>query len=511
MTFFESLLILLLAAVVFMQLASAIGLPYPSMLVLAGVAVAFIPGAPTIIFEPATALALFIAPALVDAAFDYPLGTARRFWVPIVGFAIVPIVVTTAVVAYLGTTYAQLPLAVAVALGAIVAPPDAAAATAILGTISIPRNTDSVLKGESLFNDATALLIFGAAVAVQSNGGMDLGVSLGVLLAVPGGIGFGWLAAKFTRRITPLVHGTLRGSLTQFIIAFSVWVLAEHLRLSAVLATVTFAMTLARTAGPSARARVHSYAVWSTVVFVLNVFAFLLMGMQARTIVVHMATERLRDALAFATLVVMAVIVVRLIVVMAFSRILAHRARRRGVVPQSSWRNGVFIGWCGMRGLITLATAFALPASFPKRDLVVLTAFAVVFGTLVLQGITLLPLLRWLKLDQSDQYEAEFRQARSRLLNAALTALKSESGEEAERLRRLLDGKLAALSHPEKSSGIEARRRLRLAAVAAQRAELEQMRSSYLISVGCYEQIQEELDWQELTLLPESERRIEQA
>ncbi|WP_375393087.1 cation:proton antiporter [uncultured Sphingomonas sp.] len=161
MTFFESLLALLLAAVVLLQVARRLSLPYPAMLALAGMAVAFVPGGPTIAIDPRTALALFIAPVLLDAAFDFPLQAAGRLWRPLVVMAVVAVLASTAVVAAIGWGIAGLPIAAAVVLGAIVAPPDAAAATAVLAQTPLPRRTEAVLKGESLFNDATTLLLFG--------------------------------------------------------------------------------------------------------------------------------------------------------------------------------------------------------------------------------------------------------------------------------------------------------------------------------------------------------------
>ena len=137
--------------------------------------VALIPGAPTIPIQPATYLALFIAPALVDAAYDFPPGATRRFLAPLITFAVVAVILTTGVVAGLASAFLGLPLAAGVVLGAIVAPPDAAAATAVLRNFSLPRSTDAVLKGESLFNDATALLLFGAALTVLSSGRPWLG------------------------------------------------------------------------------------------------------------------------------------------------------------------------------------------------------------------------------------------------------------------------------------------------------------------------------------------------
>ncbi|MEG3176399.1 cation:proton antiporter [Sphingomonas sp. RB3P16] len=504
MTFLESLLALLFAAIASLQVSRRLRLPYPAMLALGGVVVAFIPGAPTIAIDPGTALALFIAPVLLDAAFDFPLGAAQKLWRPLAILAVGAILVTTAAVTWIGVAFVGLPLAAAVALGAIVAPPDAAAATAVLGTVSLPKRTIAVLKGESLFNDATALLLFGAALAVQASGGFGTGVALQLALAAPGGLVFGIAAALVTRWLGRFVAETLGGNILQFVNAFAVWIIAERLHLSPVLAVVGCAMTLARSGdGGSPRMRVHSFAAWATVVFLLNVLAFLLMGMQARLIVGRMTTVHLWDSLAVAGWVIVAVIVSRIALVMTWNLLAARFAPVRGDLAPPSVGQGVFVAWCGMRGLLTLATAFALPATFPQRDTVVLTAFAVVLATLILQGMTLRPLIHWLGLDRIDDPEQEVAEARDELAQAATAALAQIDGEEAAHIR---------YAYALQDSPAGARYRdAGLAAVAAERAELEALRDAHRLSDESYYRLQEEIDWRELALLPEGERRIEES
>ena len=336
------------------------------MLAAAGVALALIPGTPQIALDPHTALALFVAPALVDAAFDFPVGTVWRFWRPLFALAVVAVLLSAGAVAWLGVALAGLPLFAALALGAIVAPPDAAAATAILGSVSMPRRSVAVLKGESLLNDASALLLFSAATSLQSHGGIDGQLTLQLGLAAPGGLLLGILLAKLFRTVIPFVTGTLGGNLLEFVTAFGVWIIAERIGLSPVLCLVAFAMTIARTSSLATRPRmrIHSFAVWGAAVFLLNVLAFLLMGLQARTIVGGMTPDRLREAAWFALAVILCLIVVRMAWVLLYNRLAHHFPSLRGDLPPASLRQGVLVGWCGMRGLLTLATAFALPAPF---------------------------------------------------------------------------------------------------------------------------------------------------
>jgi monovalent cation/hydrogen antiporter len=508
MTFFESLLALLLVAIVLLQLARRLSLPYPTMLAGAGVLVALVPGAPSFSIDPATCLALFIAPAVLDAAFDFPPDATRRFVAPLVTYAILAVALTTAAVAWIACIVLHLPIAAGVALGAMVSPPDAAAATAVLRRFSLPRQTDAVLKGESLFNDATALLLFSGALTILQRGSLTVPMGLRLGFAAPGGLLLGMALAYLFFYVSRIVRDTLGGVLLQFVAAFLMWITAQHLGLSAVLCVIGFAMTMASKLNPGefdARMRVQSYAVWSAVVFTLNVLAFLLMGMQAKSILSRMHGPHLRHALAFAVLVLLAVIVTRLIVVLAFSYWEARRDRTGGAM-----RRGFFVGWCGMRGFVTIATAFALPENFPHRDTVVLTAFAVVLGTLVLQGLTLAPIVKRLGLDQSVEARIELASARVALARTALASLEGQHGVEADNLRYRLSLKLQRCLDGEQCGPIDRLRDLGLTAIRAERAELENLRSADEISPTTYLGLQEQLDWNELTLLRDSERQIEE-
>jgi CPA1 family monovalent cation:H+ antiporter len=509
-TLFESLLLLLLAAIALLQVARRLSLPYPSMLALAGVGVALLPGAPDFPIDPRTALPLFIAPALMDAAFDFPITTARRFWLPLLTFALGGVLVTALLVAWVGWAYAGLPFAAALVLGAIVAPPDAAAATAILSGMSIPRTTDAVLRGESLFNDAAALLLFGAALTAQTSGGLTAAQVGGFALAAPGGVVFGILAAYLMPMLTRFVTGALDSNLLQFVNTFLVWIVAEHLHLSPVLAVVALAMTLAaRPSRPtSPRLRVQSYAVWNVVVFVLNVLAFLLMGLQARRIIGDMSGDHLRHALGFAGIVIAIVVVARLAVALGFNRGVAWYRRRQGLDEPATWQQATLAGWCGMRGLVTLATAFILPADFPQRDTVVLAAFGVVLATLVVQGMTLAPIIRLLGLDHRAATERELLAVRRGLAHAALGRLADEASEEGARLAALFRIEADALDEPPRGEALDRHCQLSLAAIAAQRAELERCRLEFQLTDDDYNFLLEQLDWRELTVLPPEATRI---
>jgi CPA1 family monovalent cation:H+ antiporter len=483
------------------------------MLAAAGVAVAAIPGAPTIPITPETALALFIAPVLVDAAYDYPIGAARKLLFPLIVYAVIAVLVTALLVAWIGWSMMGLPFAAALTLGAIVAPPDAAAATAVLSTLPVSRRIEAVLKGESLFNDATALMLFAAAVTIQSSGGLDGATALRLGLAVPGGIAFGIAAGFATRWLMPMVEKTVGGTLLQFVYAFVVWIVAERLHLSAVLATVASAMTIAASVGEgySPRMRVHSFAVWTTVVFLLNVLAFLLMGMQARSIFAAMDSAALLRAARFAGVVILGVIAARLAIAFLYRLYVTGQYRRHGgkapILPSET----LLIGWTGMRGLVTLATAFALPQDFPERDMIVLTAFAVVLATLVIQGLTLAPMIRLFGLNREDETETELQQARATLAEAALARLESEEGEAADALRVVYREARDAARSPDARDPFDRRNGLATAAVLAERRRLDELRATSHVGSEAYLMLQEDLDWKQIAAMSDKDRRIDES
>src|SRR5271168_5144645 len=233
MPLFEITLALLAIAVVLLQAAKRLRLPYPAMLALAGGCVAALPFAPHLSIEPRLALALFVAPAVMDTAFDMPPREMLRIWLPLTSLAVALVLVTTAAVAWVGFAIAGLPLAAAVALGAIVSPPDAAAAAAVLREFNLPRRTMAVLQGESLLNDAVALLAFGLAVSAAASPGSAWSAVLPRLVfAVPGGALLGAATAFVGMRVARKVAGTLSSIVVQFLLTFGTWILAEHLALS---------------------------------------------------------------------------------------------------------------------------------------------------------------------------------------------------------------------------------------------------------------------------------------
>jgi Na+/H+ antiporter len=505
MVLFEWTLALLLGAVVVAALARRLEVPYPALLALAGVGLAFLPFAPAIEIEPDLALALFVAPVLLDAAFDTSPRELKRYALSLASLAFVAVVLTTAAVALVGWKLAGLPIAAAVALGAIVAPPDAVAAAAVLRQFRPPRRIVAILQSESLLNDATALLIYRGAVAAVA-GSFALGSAAPMLaLSTLGSLLAGYGLARLFHLVFARVRDPASGTILQFVSTFGVWILAERIGLSAIITMVVYAMTVARVAPRrvAARNRISSYSVWETAVFVLNVLAFVLMGLQVRPILSRLSEESRLEALVLAAAVLATVILVRLAWVLVGGAMIRSVSRRPCVPADGQDVSGdLLIGWCGMRGLVTLATAFALPFDFPGRDPIVLTAFCVVLGTLVLQGMTLKPLLRLLDLAPDRSLEQEVSRARVAVMQAALDSLDGDMSPTAAAVREQYAAARAVAENADNPQAATDYDELRLRAIQSQRQALDRLRAEGRIGDEAYHRLEEEIDWAELDAAP---------
>jgi CPA1 family monovalent cation:H+ antiporter len=337
----------------------------------------------------------------------------------------------------------------------------------------------------------------------------DVGGGLAqVALAAPGGIVLGLLLGKSYVAIAGFFSGTLSSLIMQFTGTFGVWLLAQRLHLSPVLAVVAYAMVIGQImpGRVSARDRVQSYSVWAAVVFVLNVLAFLFMGLQTRAILSALPGSERWPAIRFALGVLAAVIIVRIVVLMAYHGISSHvwRAIKPRWLPRPlSWRATLVLSWCGMRGLLTLATAFSLPGTFPSRNSIVLSAMCVVLGTLIVQGLTLRPLIRWWHVDD-DQYEfkAAISRARTQIIEAGLASAETEPPAVAVVLTKLLRESMNVASSRRDPQGATRYDTGFARAVAAQRSKLHELRGAGAVDEDVFHQLEEELDWLELAALP---------
>ena len=284
----EHILALFVAAVILAAAARRVGAPYPVFLAIGGALLAFLPVGPSFTLPPELALALFVAPVLLDAAYDASLRDLKDNWAPVAGLVIFAVGLTTLAAAVVTRVLIpDVPWAAAIALGAVVAPPDAVAAIAVLRQLHPPHRILTILEGESLLNDASALLIYRLAVGAVAAGSFSVAdVAPAFLLAVVGslvaGPALGWLTLQMLDRVRHVPTAII----LQFVTTFGVWIFAEEVGLSGVLTVVCYAIAVAQTAPARtpARIRIPTYAVWETVIFALNILAFIFIGLQIRPI-----------------------------------------------------------------------------------------------------------------------------------------------------------------------------------------------------------------------------------
>jgi len=506
---FELVIALLLVGAVLSALARRLHAPYPALLALAGAALALLPGTPSITLDPELALTLLVAPVLLDAAFDSSPRDLRRNWRAVTGLALVAVGLTVTAVALVARWMVpDLPWAAAIALGAIVAPPDAAAATAVLRQLRPPHRILVILEGESLFNDASALLVYRLAVVAAATGTFQGWSALPTLLLVAVGSALlGAVLSRLSIYATARIRDVPTAVIVQFLGTFAVWMLADRLGLSAIIAVVVFAIMVARVAPDliPARLRIQSYAVWEVVVFVLNVLAFILIGLQLKPILQRLSSAGLARYAVAAAAICGTVIVVRIFWVTIYTAV----ARWGGA--RISRRAATVVAWCGMRGIVTLAAALALPAGggappFPFRDFILFTAFCVVLGTLVVQGLTLRPLMQSLGLHDDGSVDREVRLARAATTRAGLAVLDAawSDGEALGFLRRKYAARLRRAEtqegepEPADSDGWRAFHSAQRQAQAEERRTLSDLRAQGVIGDDAFHQMEEELDWAEV-------------
>ncbi|HEX4638797.1 MAG TPA: Na+/H+ antiporter [Chthoniobacterales bacterium] len=444
----ELILICLVAVALLAIVARKIRVPYPILLTIGGALVALIPGLPTIHLDPDLVFSLFLPPLIYPAAVYTSWRDFRANLWPILLLATVLVLITMTATASVFHALAGLPLAVCFVFGALISPPDAVAALAVTQDLRVPRKIIVTLEGESLINDATSFISFRFAVAAAMTGSFSLGqASLQFLFVAAGGVvvgfGVGWLATQLQKRLDDPPVQTLFSLLTPYVAYFS----GEKLHVSGILAVVIAGMYYGWRAPRvlSGRMRLQAVPVWEMVLFGLNGILFMLVGLQLPQ-VIHTLEPGSAFRVATLAMSILAVIVfVRFVWV--FGATYLPRLFLRRHKKHVSWEETALIAWTGMRGADSLAGALAIPfllpngEPFPGRDLILLITFCVIFGTLVIQGLTLAPLARWLGVCDDHVTEKEERLARLKANEAALARLEAmESLQQAkpkaiERLR----------------------------------------------------------------------------
>jgi CPA1 family monovalent cation:H+ antiporter len=520
----ENLIALFALVAALVVIAKRLELPYPVVLVLAGLALSFIPHLPTVKLNPDLVFFFFLPLLIYPAALFTSWRDFRRNLRPILLLAIGLVLVTTTTVAWVAHTLVPgIPWAAAFALGAIVSPPDAIAAAAVIRRLGVPRRIEVILEGESLVNDATALVALQFAVAALMTGTFSPAhATLLFFWVAIGGIGFGLLLGVVMKWIQRHLNDPAVQITLSLLTPFAAYLPAEHMHVSGVLAVVAAGVYLGWHSPVTidARTRLQAQAFWEMIVFLLNGFVFITIGLQLPDILGAIRDEPFSRLVIDGAAVSAAAVIVRIAWVIPATylpRLASRRLRARDPMP--SWKYVALTSWSGMRGVISLAAAFALPftlndgTAFPARSYILFLAFCVILTTLVLQGLTLPTLIRKLGIKDDGLTDEEERSARLEANKAALEFLETASSREdvpAEVVNRLhaeYDDRLQQLNicaaTLENRSGEVVTphyQRLQQQALDVERHTIIRLRNEHVINDRALRRIQRDLDLAEARL-----------
>ncbi len=505
------LLGLLIAVGALLALAPTLRLPLPILLVLGGVAMGFIPGLPQVALPPEIVLVAVLPPLLYSGAFFTSLRDLRTNRRPIMLLSFGLVAATMAAVAVVAHAGIGLQWAVAFTLGAIVSPTDALAATEIASRLGAPRRIVSLIEGESLVNDGTALVLYAAAVTAALGGSFSLLDTSGrIVVNVIGGIAIGLAVGWVVRRVRRRLDDPPIEVAIAFLSGYLAYLPAVAVGVSGVLAAVTIGIYMGWHTPEltTERTRLTGDAFWEILVFLVNALLFVLVGLQLRRIIDALSGLASPTLAGYAAAVCATVILVRIVLVPIFAylpRWAFRSVRERD--PYPPWQWPVLLSWVGIRGAVSLVAALALPKDFPDRELIIFLTFTVIVATLVLQGLTLPTLIRMLRITDDGDADREDAKARIAAAEAALARLEElvDNGEvhpqTAERLRGSLgfrrDRFRARLDDGDDGS-IEERslayQQLMRQLLDAERAALLSLRNDRVIDDNVMQRVQRDID-----------------
>ncbi len=433
-----TIIILLAIVTALAQVTDKIRVPYPIMLVIAGIGISLIPGLPHITLDAEVVFLLFLPPVLYAAAWNTSLIDFKEAARPISLLAVGCVLFTTALVACVAHYFIPgFGWAESFVLGAIISPPDAVAATSATKGLKLPRRIITILEGESLVNDATGLIAYRYAVAAVASGSFIWWLVsinffyvaiVGILIGLLMGVIFRWI-----HKITP--NNALTDTTFTLLAPFTSYLLAEEIHASGVLSVVTCGLFLSYYSSEifDHRTRLQATAVWEVLIFLVNGIIFILIGLQLPMVLENIQDHSMGELIAYGALISLATIIVRLIWI--YPGAYLPRWLNKGIREREQ-RPGIgavtVVGWSGMRGVVSLAAALALPLTvgdgvdFPNRDFIIFLTFSVIFATLVLQGLTLPWLIRWLKLtDDNTMMRQHDEGARLKIAFSAIEHIES--------------------------------------------------------------------------------------
>lgn len=518
-----ALTVVALVAIVILvaQVAERFDVQPPLALLAVGLVGSFIPGVPVIELSPEVVLLGLLPPLLYAAALSTSLIDIRTNRAPIIGLAVGLVLVTAVAVGAVVHALIDVPWGVAIALGAIVAPPDAVAATAVARRVGLPRTVTTILEGESLLNDATALVSLRTALAAAGLvvGGHSSGAEVGAgavassfAIAVLGGVAIGWAVFAVIGWVRKHVDETSADTALSFVAPFAAYLPAEEVGASGVLAVVTAGLLLAHKAPvlQTATSRLSERVNWASITFVLENIVFLLIGLQVKQIFTDLSQDdvSVTRAVVLGVVVLVTCIAVRPLWVLPFAWV---RARFGRTHTKTATPGVLVVSWAGMRGVVTLAAALTLPAETPHRPALVLVALIVTVGTLTLQGLTLPRVATALGATAPDAREDALQEATvvQATTAAGLRAIESDPradaatldvirGQATARVNRVWE-RLGSQSQVAETPS-EAYQRLRLEMLAAERTELLRIRDEDNVDQAVLRAVLQQLDGEEAAL-----------
>lgn len=513
---FQILIVLIFLAVILVGIAQKIHFPYPIVLVLGGIAIGFLPGLEVISFDPNLILLIVLPPILYYAAFSISFREFKRNWREIFSLALGLVIITTLVVGIVFKwIFPEFSWALAFAFGAIVSPPDAIAATTILKRFAISPRLLAILEGESLINDASALVLYRLAIAALLSGAFSLTeASFQFLKIVIGGIVIGFIFGIVLQNFSRKYLDSVTAVLFSFTIPYITYISADFLGVSGVLAVVVNGLLGSRIVAKhhSSFRRVLGFACWDILVIFMNCFIFILIGLQLRLFISVMTLKEIMSSIAYAAFVTLALIVVRLLWIYSKSTIAYFKTQsnsKNDKLLSQILREATIAGWSGMRGIVSLTAALALPYTVVNglplegRDTVIFMTFIVILITLLLPSLTLRKLLSIMKIDHHMNHH-EAHQARKRLAKVAqekIHHLHKEKNVTEREFNFLINYFVSqryvfeiSTSHLKKMSDLEL---ARLNIFKAQRRELLAMWERQEIDDKLFQQLEHELDVEE--------------
>ncbi|MGV3770995.1 MAG: Na+/H+ antiporter [Sphingobium phenoxybenzoativorans] len=520
MQLFELMIAMLLAIIGLHYVAHRLALPPAVALLTGGALLAFIPGLPVIALDPELVLVIFLPPLLMDGAWFIALGHLKRHMFGILSLAVGAVLFTTIVIAAVTHwLFPSLPWAACAALGAIVSPPDAVSARAVLSRVKLPRRLSILLEGENLLNDASGLVLFRFAIAAGVTGAFSTVDALEsfALLAAGGAVVGAVVGAAWVLAVKRLGDEYLMIA-ASMLAPWAAYLLAEMLHVSGVIATVMTGLICGwyQHVVFTAAVRMRGTAFWAVMIFLMEAAVFLLIGSSLRDVVDRVGGFGVvMGQMAVPVLLILVALVAARFVWVFASEGVIHALRAMGLRryrPMGS-RSAVVLSWAGMRGVVTLAVALSVPADFPGRDFMLVAAFGVILGTVLVQGMTLGRLIGWARLSEpeSDRPRMTMSEAEAAMAKAQVAVVETGAFDadgklvhpqllERYRRRAIISADYAG-REDHFSDTLHAHFDLVLVAIAAGRAELIRLHRAGDIDERTLHELERDLDLEELSAL----------